>query len=104
MQPGDLGENITTRGIDLISLPLGTRLHLGREAVVELTGLRTPCTKIEKFQAGLLQQLVTRNAVTGSRGARAGVMAVVTGAGAVLPRDSISVHLPALPHQSLKQI
>src|ERR1700681_2370309 len=52
--PGDLGENITTSGLDLLALPTGTRLHLGPSAVVEITGLRNPCIQIDHFQEGLI--------------------------------------------------
>jgi MOSC domain-containing protein YiiM len=52
--PGDLGENVTTRGIDLLALPTGTRLRIGAEAMVEVTGLRNPCRQIERFQPGLM--------------------------------------------------
>src|SRR5688500_17492392 len=45
VNPGDLGENVTTRGIDLLGLPVGARLRLGTEAVVEVTGLRNPCAQ-----------------------------------------------------------
>ena len=52
IKPGDLGENITTVGIDLINLPKGTILKIGPEAEVEITGLREPCKVIEYFQNG----------------------------------------------------
>lgn len=82
LRPGQLGENIATRGIDLLRLPLGTRLHLGDEAVVQLTGLRTPCKKIDDFCPGLLKQVVSRGAAN-SVLPRAGVMAVVLHGGVV---------------------
>jgi len=62
VMPGDLGENITTRGIDLLALPTGTRLHIGREAVVEVTGLRNPCVQLDKFQQGLMAAVLDRDA------------------------------------------
>ena len=76
LTPGQLGENVTTTGVDLLSLPLATRLHLGAAAVVELTGLRTPCNLIDRFQPGL-QAAVTRRTPGGPVSRRAGVMAVV---------------------------
>lgn len=103
LQPGQLGENITTRGIDLLSLPLGTRLHLGDEAVVELTGLRTPCKKIEDFRPGLLRQVVSGDG--GNKVlARAGVMAIVLQAGSIEAGSPICVAYPAEPHSSLQMI
>lgn len=99
---GQLGENITTAGIDLLTLPFGTRLHLGAEAVVELTGLRTPCKLIDKFQPGLLKQVVERKLSRGdtdgtSAGrilAKAGVMSIVLTGGAVASNDPIRITLP----------
>ncbi|MGH9252489.1 MAG: MOSC domain-containing protein, partial [Acidimicrobiales bacterium] len=73
---GDLGENVTTRGVDLLGLPIGTRLHLGDDAVVEVTGLRNPCSQIDDFQRGLLKGVVGRNE-TGGVVYKAGVMGVV---------------------------
>ncbi len=103
LSPGLLGENITTRGIDLLNLPLGTRLQLGDEAVVELTGLRTPCKQIEAFKPGLLRQVVSRDAANRVL-AKAGVMAVVLQTGDVQTANRIEVVYPAMPHVSLKLI
>src|SRR3954465_7205052 len=74
--PGDLGENITTRGIDLLGLPAGTLLRIGDDAVVEVTGLRNPCAQIDAFQHGLLKQVLTRDA-SGGVVRKAGIMGVV---------------------------
>ena len=101
--PGQLGENITTRGIDLLNLPLGTRLHLGNRAIVELTGLRSPCKQIEDFQPGLLEQVVSRD-VANKVLAKAGVMAVVLRAGEVQERCHIRVVCPAAPYVPLQMI
>ena len=103
LQPGQLGENITTRGIDLLSLPLATHLHVGAEAVLELTGLRTPCKRIEDFKPGLLKQVVSRDAKNRVI-AKAGVMAVVLHAGEVHDRDLIQIHYPDAPHVPLPMI
>jgi hypothetical protein len=90
--PGDLGENITTRGLDLVGLSLGTRLHLGRTAVVELTGLRTPCGYIDKFQKGLKRAMIVKT--PGGLTFRAGVLGVVISGGDVVPTDPIAVETP----------
>lgn len=103
LHPGDLGENIMTRGIDVLRLPLGTRLHIGANAVVELTGLRSPCRQIESFRCGLLQRMIVQGG-DGRQTARAGVMAVVTTGGDVFPGDSIRVHLPAAPYLGMTMI
>ena len=92
--PGELGENITTRGVDLLGLGAGTRLHLGDSAVIELTGLRNPCSQLDQFQRGLTGALLDRNA-EGQLVRKAGVMAVVLAAGQVQPGDAIRVEPPA---------
>lgn len=61
VKPGQLGENITTRGIELLRLPTGTRLHIGEQAVVEITGLRNPCAQIDDFRKGLLSRVLVRD-------------------------------------------
>ncbi|MET8657274.1 MOSC domain-containing protein [Streptomyces griseus] len=101
--PGELGENLTTRGIDLLALPVGTRLGIGDDAVVEVTGLRNPCLQIEAFQEGLLKQVVGRDA-TGAIVRRAGVMSVVRRSGVVRPGDPVAVELPAGPHRPLERV
>ncbi|CAN7537850.1 MOSC domain-containing protein [Bosea sp. LjRoot90] len=103
VSPGEMGENVTTRGIDLLGLPVGARLRLGREAVVEITGLRNPCTQIEAFQPGLLKAVLGR-AADGSLIRKAGVMAIVIAGGEVGPGDAIAVTLPALPHRALERV
>lgn len=99
--PGELGENVTTGGIDLLGLPTGALLRLGDEAVVEITGLRNPCAQIDTYQKGLLKQVVGR----GGDGAvvhKSGVMSVVREGGVVRPGDSVEVELPDGPHQPLR--
>ena len=103
LSPGQIGENITTVGLDLLALPLATRLHLGPDSVIELTGLRTPCTLIDRFQPGL-QAAVTRRSPRGPVFRRAGVMAVVLTSGIIKPGDSIRVHLPSEPHRPLQPV
>jgi MOSC domain-containing protein YiiM len=99
VRAGDLGENVTTRGVDLLALPTGARLKLGPEAVVEITGLRNPCKQIENFQPGLLQLLAVATPEGLVR--KGGVMAVVLKGGIVRPDDLIGVELPPQPHEAL---
>lgn len=103
VMPGDLGENITTRGIDLLALPTGTRLHLGRNAVVEVTGLRNPCVQLDKFQAGLMAAVLDRDA-NGALIRKAGVMSIVLAGGDVRAGDVIAVEPPMLPHSPLAPV
>ena len=99
--PGDMGENVTTRGLDLLRLPRGTRLRLGADAVVEVTGLRNPCAQLDGLQPGLMAAVLGRDA-DGALVRRAGVMAVVRAPGDVRPRDPIAVELPSGPHFPLE--
>ncbi|GBF05362.1 MOSC domain-containing protein [Deinococcus aerius] len=101
--PGDLGENVTTRGLDLLGLPRGALLYLGDTAVVEVTGLRNPCAQIEGFQPGLLAAVLGRDE-QGNLIRRAGVMGVVRLGGVVRPGDPIRVDLPEEPHQRLERV
>lgn len=101
--PGQLGENVTTRSVDLLDLPRGTLLHLGPVAVVEITGLRNPCRQINDFRAGLLGAVLGRDDA-GRVVRRAGVMAVVRAGGPVRRGDGIVVARPALPHLSLEPV
>ncbi|MFI9806038.1 MOSC domain-containing protein [Streptomyces sp. NPDC052301] len=103
VRPGDLGENVTTRGIDLLGLPVGTLLRIGDEAVVEVTGLRNPCAQIDGFRHGLLKQVVSRRD-DGGLVRKAGIMGVVREGGVVRPGDVIRVELPAEPHRELDRV
>ena len=98
---GELGENVTTRGIDLLGLPTGTLLRFGEEAVVEVTGLRNPCAQIDGFQKGLMKQVVGRDE-DGTVRFRAGIMSVVVTGGVVRPGDPVEVELPDGPHLPLE--
>ena len=100
VRPGELGENVTTSGIDLLALPTGTRLHLGDHAVVEVTGLRNPCVQIDKFQPGLMAATLDRDA-DGRLIRKAGIMAIVLTGGDVRPADAIHVERPDPPHRPL---
>lgn len=103
VRPGELGENITTSGIDLLALPTGTLLHIGDEAVVEVTGLRNPCLQIDAFRQGLLKQVVGRDEA-GNIVRKAGIMSVVQVGGVVRPGDTITVKLPDEPHRPLERV
>lgn len=122
LRAGDLGENILTEGLDLLTLPEGARLHLGG-AVIRVTGLRNPCRQIEQFRPGLLRVVVARadgepntahptlgptGGVESLDGApivrKAGIMGVVEQGGVVAPGMPIRVHLPPLPHQPLQPV
>jgi hypothetical protein len=103
VQPGQLGENITTRSLDLLNLPTGTRLRLGPDAVIEITGLRNPCVQIDRFQPGLLKQVLHHDEA-GRLIRKAGIMGVVVHGGQVRPADPIVVRLPAEPHVALEPV
>ena len=100
---GLMGENVTTRGLDLLGLPTGARLRLGRDAVVEVTGLRNPCIQLERLAPGLMAAVLGRDAA-GGLVRKAGVMAVVLAGGEVRPGDAIGVALPDAPHHPLRPV
>lgn len=99
---GELGENILTRGIDLLGLGAGSRLRIG-EAEIEITGLRNPCAQIERFQAGLLAAVLDK-APDGSLIRKCGVMGIVLHGGAVRAGDSIILTPPAAGHRPLAPV
>jgi MOSC domain-containing protein YiiM len=101
--PGQMGENVTTRGIDLLALPVGTRLHLGDEAVVEITGLRNPCKQIDAFRDGLLSMVLDHDA-EGGLIRKAGIMGVVVVGGLLHATDGIRAVLPPQPHRKLERV
>ncbi|MFP8960872.1 MOSC domain-containing protein [Streptomyces nanhaiensis] len=103
VKPGELGENITTRGLDLLGLPTGTLLRIGAEAVVEVTGLRNPCFQIDGFRRGLLKQVVSRDE-EGRVVRKAGIMGVVRTGGVVRPGDAVGVELPNGPRRPLEMV
>lgn len=102
VSPGQMGENITTTGIDLLSLPRGTRLKLGATATVEITGLRNPCSQIDGIQPGLMEAVLERKPSGLVR--KSGVMAIVLASGYVRPDDPITIELPTHPHEPLKPV
>lgn len=100
---GDLGENVTTSGIDLLGLPVGATLRIGTDALLTLTGLRNPCKQINNFQDGLTQAVLERDA-DGELVRLAGVMAVVIRSGTVSIGDEIEIALPPEPHHRLERV
>lgn len=103
VSPGQMGENITTRGIDLLALPTGTLLRLGQEAIIEVTGLRTPCAQLDAFQPGLMAAVLDRDE-SGRLTRKAGIMGVVRAGGVVRPGDVVTVELPPPPHRPLDRV
>ena len=101
--PGVMGENITTRGLALLDLPRGTRLHVGREAVLEVTGLRNPCGQLNRCQPGLMAAVLDRDA-QGNLIRKAGIMCIVRSDGEVRPEDAIRIELPRGPHARLEEV
>ena len=97
---GRMGENITTRGVDLLGLPAGTRLRLGEAVLVEVTGLRNPCAQLDCIQPGLMKATLDRD-VQGNLIRKAGGMGVVLAGGEVRPGDPVRVELPPEPHTPL---
>ena len=100
---GQMGENITTRGIDLLGLPTGAQLHIGKTAVVEVTGLRNPCYQLDDFQTGLMKAVLDKDE-QGNLIRKAGVMGIVLSDGEVHVNDDIRVELPPEPHEALKPV
>jgi len=100
---GQMGENVTTRGIDLLGLPQGARLHLGAEAIVEVTGLRSPCSQLDKVRPGLMAACVGRDAA-GAVVRKAGVMSIVVVGGEVHPGDVVRVEWPAGERRALEPV
>lgn len=103
LRPSEMGENVTTRGLDLLVLPRGARLHLGAEAVVEVTGLRNPCAQLDRFLPGLRSALLSHDE-NGKLIRKAGIMGVVLQSGVVQPGDRIRLELPPEPHVPLDRV
>lgn len=103
ISPGQMGENVTTQGVDLLGLPVGTRLRLGDSAVVEVTGLRNPCTQLDGLRPGLMAAVLGRDE-DGKLIRKAGIMGIVLEGGVVRPGDPIYVELPPEPHQPLDRV
>jgi len=101
--PGVMGENITTRGIDLLGLSRGTLLSIGPNAVVEVTGLRNPCKQLDNYQEGLLKAVLDKTP-SGELIRKAGIMGIVVEGGCIKPGDAIDLTIPAGPHQKLERV
>ena len=102
LAPGDMGENITTAGIDLLALPVGTVLRLGAEAEIAVTGLRNPCLQLDRFAPGLMAATLEQKESGLVR--KAGIMSTVRRGGIVRPGDPIAVILPPPPHRYLAPV
>jgi MOSC domain-containing protein YiiM len=100
---GQIGENITTRNVDLLGLPVGARLHIGAAAVVEVTGLRNPCVQLDRFRPGLMQAVLGRDP-SGRLVRKAGIMSIVLVGGEVAVHDPVHVELPSTPHRALEPV
>ncbi|MBL7825113.1 MAG: hypothetical protein JNJ57_00675 [Saprospiraceae bacterium] len=101
--PGQMGENLTTQGIDLLGLPRNTRLKIGDSVIIEVTGLRNPCNQLNGIQEGLLSAVLGRDE-QGNLIRKAGIMAIVLHGGDVKPDDEIQIELPELPHFPLERV
>ena len=101
--PGDIGENITTRGLDLLRLPVGSQLHLGGSAIVEVTGLRSPCVQMDRFLPGLMAAMLDRDE-EGRLVSKSGVMGIVVEGGMVYAGDAMRVALADKPHRALEPV
>jgi MOSC domain-containing protein YiiM len=101
--PGDMGENVTTQGIDLLALPRGARLRIGRDVVLQVTGLRNPCVQLDRFQHGLMQAVLDR-APDGTLIRKAGIMTIVETGGEIYVGDPILIDLPAGPQLGLQPV
>ena len=103
IEPGAMGENVTTDGIDLLALPTGARLHVGATGIVEITGLRNPCRQLNGVAAGLQGAVLDRDP-DGELVRLAGVMGIVVAGGTIVAGDPITVELPEGPHAALRPV
>lgn len=103
VRPGELGENVTTAGLDLHGLAVGTVLRLGDEALVAVTGLRNPCAQIDRFRPGLLKQVAHRGP-DGVLVRRAGIMGVVVRGGTARVGDAVEASAPPGPPRPLERV
>lgn len=103
IKPGDMGENITTRGIDLLGLPQGTQLAIGEECVIDVMGLRNPCTQLDDLAHGLMAATLGRDS-EGRLIRKAGIMAVVRRGGVVKAGDAITITLPVGEARALQPV
>ncbi len=103
LSAGTIGENILTRGIDLLALLHGTRLHIGSTAFVEITGLRNPCRQLNEYRPGLMAAVLDKDE-QGNLVRKAGVMGIVLADGEVRPGDAIRIEAPSEPHRPLEPV
>lgn len=103
IEPGQMGENITTVGINLLDLPTDTLMYIGSTAIVKITGLRNPCAQIDNFKTGLLKAVLDKDA-EGNLIRKAGIMGVILQSGEIKPGDSIRVKLPSKPYKKLERV
>jgi MOSC domain-containing protein YiiM len=103
LSAGQMGENITTKGLNLLALPRGTKLHIGETVILEITGLRNPCYQLDGIQEGLMQAVLDKDS-QGNLIRKAGIMTVVLEGGQVFPKDEIKVQMPVEPHQCLEVV
>ena len=101
--PGQMGENITTKGIDLLVLPTNTKLYIGEKAVIQVTGLRNPCAQLDNFKKGLMAAVLDKDG-QGNIIRKAGIMGIVLADGIVNAGDSINIQLPPKPFRSLERV
>jgi len=101
--PGQMGENITTQGIDLLELPTDTKLHLGKEAVIQVTGLINPCAQLDEFRRGLMAAVLDHDK-EGNLIRKAGIISIVTIGGMIFTGDTICIELPPKPYRSLEKV
>ena len=98
-----MGENITTKGIDLLGLPRDSLLRIGDEAVIQITGLRNPCKQLDDYQKGLLSAVLDKTP-DGELIRKSGVMAIVISGGTIKPDDFIKIQFPEKPHKKLERV
>lgn len=100
---GEMGENITTEGVDLLNLPENTVLNIGAQSQIKITGLRNPCSQLEGIQPGLMKAVLDRDE-SGGLVRKAGIMGIVLHGGAINVGDPIEIELPSLPHSKLNKV
>ncbi len=103
VKDGELGENITTVGVDLLGLPRDTILKIGAEAQIQITGLRNPCIQIDSIQEGLMNAVLDKDE-EGNLIRKAGIMGIVLEGGKIKPGDKITVQLPPKPFIKLERV
>ena len=103
VRAADLGENITTFGVDLLALPRGTVLKIGQTVELEVTGLRNPCKQIDNFQTGLLSAVLIKGE-NGELIRKSGIMTVVKAGGSIKAGDAIQSIFPEKPYLFLERV